>query len=160
MTAHPVRGSQAGTPKSLEALHPLMGGAAEGQPGEVLLFPSASLGLVCNEPGEATRNSSYCLQSEPLMRTSGASELRCKRVLPDQRCSSGSGKPGINYILLPCSLTCPRSEQGHRLPASPSAGSQNPGRCWHLQFGGWGGRRQSQGSLLAPGPGSALPCWC
>lgn len=35
------------------------------------------------------------------MKTSGASQLRCKHVLPDQRCSSGSGKPGINYILSP-----------------------------------------------------------
>lgn len=35
------------------------------------------------------------------MKTSGVSQLRCKHVLPDQRCSSGSGKPGINDILSP-----------------------------------------------------------
>lgn len=50
MTAHPARGSETGTPKSLKALHPLMGGAAEGQPGEVLLFPSASLGWFVTSP--------------------------------------------------------------------------------------------------------------
>lgn len=39
-TAHPARGKEAGTPKSLEALQALLGGAAEGQPGEVFSFPA------------------------------------------------------------------------------------------------------------------------
>lgn len=110
-TAHPAREGEAGTPKILRLFRLCW---EELQRGSQVRFSRSQrvFGLVCNEPGEATRNSSYCSQSEPLMKTSGASKLRCKRVLPDQRCSSGSGKPGINYILLPAALPVPVRSRG------------------------------------------------
>lgn len=89
--------------KALGGAHPLPGGAVAGQPGVGSLsqrVPSSSLVTSPARLVSATRNSSYCLQREPLMKTSGALKLRCRHVLQDQRCGKGSGKPGINCILL------------------------------------------------------------
>lgn len=57
---------------------------------------------VHNEPTEARigyQEFQLPFAERALMKTSGAFKLRCKHVLRDQRCSSESGKPGINYIL-------------------------------------------------------------
>lgn len=83
------------------------------------------------------------------MKTSGASELRCERVLPDQRCSSGSGKPAINDILLPAALPVLVQGRGSASPPPlPREGKAPEGLAPSVGFGLGGGRVRAHFWLL------------